>query len=325
VTRKKRSGRGATGRATVSVQIGSNPARVAPPSTADALVGGTRGDNVRHVICRRAFLREFFRDERVEDLFRGWEQRAGVAAVVEEFTTARETRKRAVVERVDAAARSMGFEGWRQLPDLPEEELEDWLRRPDARKISAEAAAALDELVARFHRLGQGLARTMVEEAWAFAKRCELPWPWLVVELVREFILRPFRRIASAEEVAMLEERWVGPVDPPVTPGTELRVTAQPGETWSQFQARIQDETARIGLQFASSALPRGSMPRRKEQMLERDAAWFYRYRFVERSVKGIATRDYGEEAADNHRKTIRQGIERAAKYLNPGLPIEGL
>lgn len=125
------------------------------------------------------------------------------------------------------------------------------------------------------------LMETLRLDAIAFVGALGTPWPWLGAEVLTAFVLW----VAAAR---IYEGRYVQRVG--------------------------------IGLWPAGGGLPRGKMPEKDVEKLQRDARWFYRVKIRSESVLAVARDEYRTDTNPAaRRKDVRAGVRRAEALLALG------
>ena len=85
------------------------------------------------------------------------------------------------------------------------------------------------------------------------------------------------------------------------------------GESVEEALDRLSQEFHGAVKTIVEPVIPRGRVPDRTIDALERDARWFYRRKVKGESVRSIAMNDFG---STDRRKDVYDGIKRAEKLL---------
>ncbi len=268
----------------------------------DKLAGQTEGDNLRSVVVRGAFLDAFGVDPRVESIIKDWQDRTGLPVVWHRMVVA--------LGRLDALV-SLDYS------QLPWDAVTGFdVKVDDASQAAvSEADEALKAFLEAIHKLKETISSSSVfQEAKAFVVELGLPWPWLAIELVQLFLARLFAydfRWHYLDGLSSEPDVFAEPA-----PVLELSFHTEAGETVVQALERMRREVGDVEARLLRfhEPLPPGTMPDKTNDSLKRYARWLYRHRVAGESIKSISRLDFGDF---EHRKQVRDGIERAKELLS--------
>ena len=139
--------------------------------------------------------------------------------------------------------------------------------------------ALLDQMAAAAE--DRQLGAVMVGEVLALLREWGTPWPWLLTELLDSYA------------------HWV----------TEARL----------YDARAAQRLFDGPWPAAVDALPRGKVPDKDVETLQRYARWFYRVRIRGEKVRAVARDEWGKAEATARCRDVRGGVQRAEALLSIG------
>ncbi|MFQ6029157.1 MAG: hypothetical protein ACE5Q6_16885 [Dehalococcoidia bacterium] len=269
----------------------------------DALAGRTEADNFRHAIVRNAFFWAFWDDEKVQALVSHWAKNTGLEACALRLASA-----------ADRLADLMGLESRGELvnwDDLPDQVTIEEDQVQEAEEIVAEANAAFEAFTHKLSNLDH--AADVWPEAVDFVMDLGLPYPWLAVELI-ECSLHAIT--AAALGLTFRLNSWYEPNSPSEisAPATSMSFQTRAGESVEEALNRLLLEVHGVMHNLAEAVPPRGRVPDRTIDALEKYARWFYRNRVKGESIRSIAISDFGDA---DRRKDVTDGIRRAEKLLD--------
>jgi len=258
---------------------------------------GTPQKNARHLIARRALLKAALDDARIGKLYADWLKRSDVDRLTSYLRYQAECEMDLYLsENLPPELRGDAGPGvWiysskaerTRLPPAP-----DWRGAsggPYVRGLRTLAAWSDGELEegespSPSYSEGKLLWPNFVHEAEAFAVQCGLPYPWFVLNLLREFVRR-----FLVDDVA----HSIHPVTYANSGDTEWE---QPTQVVKGFRRPLADD------EIASVAAS-------NRKAIERKALWLYCRSIRGEPIRSIALRHFGRDAEDR-RKDVSDGIK---------------
>ena len=284
----------------------------------DNLRGNSQGDNERHVIVRGVFLDLFFRDERtnafIDTLINRSpplkERLSEIAKISDRLTAMSEPQKEEI---------SWDYEnGFKVCSDSDDE----------IKLLFGEATEILrgfrSEIMEHF---SSGAFRQGIDEIYQFVEDIGLPYQWLAWELLGLYFARVLVDDFSWRFTGSLDVEDTAYSQPSPEFHCDISFDARAGETVGQaierleLESRTQIAEARQELTRFVDILPRGKMPNRTKESLQKYAEWFYRNKVAGESIRSIASQAFteGDRMDDERRKDVRGGIKKAESLLSLG------
>jgi len=284
----------------------------------DNLRGNSQGDNERHVIVRGVFLDLFFRDERTN---------AFIDTLI--------SRSPLVKEKLSEIAKISD-----RLATMAEtQDVEIFWDYENGFKVSSDSDDEIKSLfgeateILRGFRSGimehfsSGAFRQGIDEIYQFVEDIGLPYQWLALELWGLYFARVLVDDFSWRFTGSLDVEDTTYSQPSPEFHWEFSFDARAGETVGQvierleLESRTQIAEARQELTRFVDILPRGKMPNRTKESLQKYAEWFYRNKVAGESIRSIASQAFteGDRMDDERRKDVRGGIKKAESLLSLG------
>ncbi len=284
----------------------------------DNLRGNSQGDNERHVIVRGVFLDLFFRDERTN---------AFIATLINRSPPLKERLSEIakISDRLAAMPETQDVEifwdyenGFKGCSDSDDE----------IKLLFGEATEKLrgfrSEIMEHF---SSGAFRQGIDEIYQFVEDIGLPYQWLAWELLGLYFARVLVDDFSWRFTGSFDVEDTAYSQPSPEFHWEFSFDDRAGETVGQvierleLESRTQIAEARQELTRFVDILPRGKMPNRTKESLQKYAEWFYRNKVAGESIRSIASQAFTEEDRmdDERRKDVRGGIKKAESLLSLG------
>ena len=284
----------------------------------DNLKGNTQGDNERHVIVRGVFLGLFFRDERTN---------AFIDTLI--------SRSPLVKEKLSDIAKISD-----QLTTMPEpQDVEISWDYEDGFKVSSDSDGEIKSLFGEATEILRGFRSELMEhfsssefqqavdEIYRFVEDIGLPYQWLAWELLGLYFARVLVDDFSWRFTGSLDVEDTAYSQPSPEFHCDISFDARAGETVGQAIERLEIELrtqiveARQELTRFVDILPRGKMPNRTKESLQKYAEWFYKNKVAGESIRSIASQAFteGDRMDDERRKDVRGGIKKAESLLSFG------
>ena len=284
----------------------------------DNLRGNSQGDNERHVIVRGVFLDLFFRDERtnafIDTLINRSpplkERLSEIAKISDRLTAMSEPQKEEI---------SWDYENGFKVCSDSDDEIK--LLFGEATEILRGFRSEIMEY------LNSGAFRQGIDEIYRFVEDIGLPYQWLAWELLGLYFARVLVDDFSWRFAGSLDVEDTTYSQPSPEFHWEFSFDARAGETVGQvierleLESRTQIAEARQELTRFVDILPRGKMPNRTKESLQKYAEWFYRNKVAGESIRSIASQAFteGDRMDDERRKDVRGGIKKAESLLSLG------
>ena len=284
----------------------------------DNLKGKSQGENERHVIVRGVFLDLVFSDERTN---------AFIDTLI--------SRSPLVKERLSEIAKISD-----RLATMPEpQEVEISWDYEDGFKVSSDSDGEIKSLAGEATEILRGFRSELMEhfsssefqqavdEIYRFVEDIGLPYQWLAWELLGLYFARVLVDDFSWRFTSSFDVEDTAYSQPSPEFHCEISVDARAGETVGQvierleLESRTQIAEARQELTRFVDILPRGKMPNRAKESLQKYAEWFYRNKVAGESIRSIASQAFteGDRMDDERRKDVRGGIKKAESLLSFG------
>ena len=284
----------------------------------DNLRGNSQGDNERHVIVRGVFLDLFFRDERTNAFIDTWvnrspplkERLSEIAKISDRLAAMPETQDVEIFWDYEN-----GFKGCNDSDD-------------EIKLLFGEATEILRGFRSEIMEYwNSGAFRQGIDEIYRFVEDIGLPYQWLAWELLGLYFARVLVDDFSWRFTGSLDVEDTTYSQPSPEFHCEISVDARAGETVGQaierleLESRTQIAEARQELTRFVDILPRGKMPNRTKESLQKYAEWFYRNKVAGESIRSIASQAFteGDRMDDERRKDVRGGIKKAEYLLSLG------
>ena len=284
----------------------------------DNLRGNSQGDNERHVIVRGVFLDLFFRDERtnafIDTLINRSpplkERLSEIAKISDRLAAMPETQDVEIFWDYEN-----GFKGCNDSDD-------------EIKLLFGEATEILrgfrSEIMGHF---SSGAFRQGIDEIYQFVEDIGLPYQWLALELWGLYFSRVFVDDFSWRFTGSFDVEDTAYSQPSPEFHWEFSFDDRAGETVGQaierleLESRTQIAEARQELTRFVDILPRGKMPNRTKESLQKYAEWFYKNKVAGESIRSIASQAFteGDRMDDERRKDVRGGIKKAESLLSFG------
>ena len=284
----------------------------------DNLRGNSQGDNERHVIVRGVFLDLFFRDERTNAFIATLinrspplkERLSEVAKISDRLAAMPETQDVEIFWDYEN-----GFKGCNDSDD-------------EIKLLFGEATEILrgfrSEIMEHF---SSGAFRQGIDEIYQFVEDIGLPYQWLAWELLGLYFARVLVDDFSWRFTGSFDVEDTAYSQPSPEFHWEFSFDDRAGETVGQvierleLESRTQIAEARQELTRFVDILPRGKMPNRTKESLQKYAEWFYKNKVAGESIRSIASQAFTEEDRmdDERRKDVRGGIKKAESLLSLG------
>ena len=277
----------------------------------DNLRGNSQGDNERHVIVRGEFLDLFFRDE-----------------LTNAFIDTLINRSPPLKERLSEIAKISD-----RLAAMPEpQEVEISWDYEDGSKVCSHSDDEIKLLFGEateklrgfrseiMEYLNSGAFRQGIDEIYRFVDDIGLPYQWLAWELLGLYFARVLVGDFSWRFTGSFDVEDTAYSQPSPEFHWEFSFDDRAGETVGQvierleLESRTQIAEARQELTRFVAILPRGKMPNRTKESLQKYAEWFYRNKVAGESIRSIASQAFteGDRMDDERRKDVRGGIKKA-------------
>jgi len=284
----------------------------------DNLRGNSQGDNERHVIVRGVFLDLFFRDERTNAFIDTWvnrspplkERLSEIAKISDRLTAMPETQDVEISWDYEN-----GFKGCSDSDD-------------EIKLLFGEATEILRGFRSEIMEyLNSGAFRQGIDEIYRFVEDIGLPYQWLAWELLGLYFARVLVDDFSWRFTGSFDVEDTAYSQPSPEFHWEFSFDDRAGETVGQvierleLESRTQIEEARQELTRFVDILPRGKMPNRTKESLQKYAEWFYKNKVAGESIRSIASQAFteGDRMDDERRKDVRGGIKKAEYLLSLG------
>ena len=284
----------------------------------DNLRGNSQGDNERHVIVRGVFLDLFYRDERtnafIDTLINRSpplkERLSEIAKISDRLAAMPETQDVEIFWDY-----KNGFKGCSDSDD-------------EIKLLFGEATEILRGFRSEIMEyLNSGAFRQVVDEIYQFVEDIGLPYQWLAWELLGLYFARVLVDDFSWRFTGSLDVEDTAYSQPSPEFHCDISFDARAGETVGQvierleLESRTQIAEARQELTRFVDILPRGKMPNRTKESLQKYAEWFYRNKVAGESIRSIASQAFteGDRMDDERRKDVRGGIKKAESLLSLG------
>jgi hypothetical protein len=175
--------------------------------------------------------------------------------------------------------------------------------------------------------LNSGAFRQGIDEIYRFVEDIGLPYQWLAWELLGLYFARVLVDDFSWRFTGSLDVEDTAYSQPSPEFHWEFSFDDRAGETVGQvierleLESRTQIAEARQELTRFVDILPRGKMPNRTKESLQKYAEWFYKNKVAGESIRSIASQAFTEEDRmdDERRKDVRGGIKKAESLLSLG------
>ena len=172
-----------------------------------------------------------------------------------------------------------------------------------------------------------GTYRQITDEIYQFVEDIGLPYQWLAWELLGLYFARVLVDDFSWRFTGSFDVEDTAYSQPSPEFHWEFSFDDRAGETVGQvierleLESRTQIAEARQELTRFVDILPRGKMPNRTKESLQKYAEWFYRNKVAGESIRSIASQAFTEEDRmdDERRKDVRGGIKKAESLLSLG------
>ena len=284
----------------------------------DNLKGKSQGDNERHVIVRGVFLDLVFSDERTN---------AFIDTLI--------SRSPLVKEKLSDIAKISD-----QLTTMPEpQDVEISWDYEDGFKVSSDSDGEIKSLFGEATEIlrgfrseimeywNSGAFRQGIDEIYQFVEDIGLPYQWLALELWGLYFARVLVDDFSWRFTGSLDVEDTTYSQPSPEFHWEFSFDDRAGETVGQvierleLESRTQIAEARQELTRFVDILPRGKMPNRTKESLQKYAEWFYRNKVAGESIRSIASQAFteGDRMDDERRKDVRGGMKKAESLLSLG------
>jgi len=284
----------------------------------DNLRGDSQGDNERHVIVRGVFLDLFFRDERtnafIDTLINRSpplkERLSEIAKISDRLAAMPETQDVEIFWDYEN-----GFKGCNDSDD-------------EIKLLFGEATEILRGFRSEIMEYwNSGAFRQAVDEIYRFVEDIGLPYQWLAWELLGLYFARVLVDDFSWRFTGSFDVEDTAYSQPSPEFHWKFSFDDRAGETVGQvierleLESRTQIEEARQELTRFVDILPRGKMPNRTKESLQKYAEWFYRNKVAGESIRSIASQAFteGDRMDDERRKDVRGGIKKAESLLSLG------
>ena len=284
----------------------------------DNLRGNSQGDNERHVIVRGVFLDLFFRDERtnafIDTLINRSpplkERLSEIAKISDRLTAMSEPQEVEI---------SWDYEDGSKVSIDSDDEI---------KSLAGEATEKLRGFRSEIMEyLNSGAFRQGIDEIYRFVEDLGLPYQWLAWELLGLYFARVLVDDFSWRFTGSFDVEDTAYSQPSPEFHWEFSFDDRAGETVGQvierleLESRTQIAEARQELTRFVDILPRGKMPNRTKESLQKYAEWFYRNKVAGESIRSIASQAFTEEDRmdDERRKDVRGGIKKAESLLSLG------
>ena len=284
----------------------------------DNLRGNSQGDNERHVIVRGVFLDLFFRDERTN---------AFIDTLINRSPPLKERLSEIakISDRLAAMSEPLEVEiswdyenGFKVSSDSDDE----------IKLLAGEATGILRGFRSEIMEyLNSGAFRQGIDEIYQFVEDIGLPYQWLAWELLGLYFARVLVDDFSWRFTGSFDVEDTAYSQPSPEFHWEFSFDDRAGETVGQvierleLESRTQIAEARQELTRFVDILPRGKMPNRTKESLQKYAEWFYRNKVAGESIRSIASQAFteGDRMDDERRKDVRGGIKKAEYLLSLG------
>ena len=284
----------------------------------DNLNGNSQADNERHVTVRGVFLDLFFRDERTIALIDTWVNRSppvkerllGIAKISDRL---------AAMPELQGVELSWDCENGFKVPSDSDDEI---------KSLAGEATEILRGFRSEIMEYwNSGAFRQGIDEIYQFVEDIGLPYQWLAWELLGLYFARVLVDDFSWRFTGSLDVEDTAYSQPTPEFHCDISFDARAGETVGQAIERLEIELrtqiveARQELTRFVDILPRGKMPKRTKESLQKYAEWFYRNKVAGESIRSIASQAFteGDRMDDERRKDVRGGIKKAEYLLSLG------
>jgi len=249
-------------------------------------VVGKPSETARHLIARQAFLGAFLADDRVTQFLESWADRSDLTQLRTHVHIA-VNQEKAEHWSGDVYPMRGDVDLW-NVPGLL-----DWLPSPETGRDETGGGPFERALQTVGDRSGESVSEAVEESAWpwpdfvsdaeCFVIGLNLPYPWLVLALLLEFL----GRFVVLDEIDL-----AGPV------------------TYTNFGAVRWNWPSQEGASRPRLAADDGigPMPASIRETVERRAIWLYRSTARGESHRFIARAEFGDEWGDR-RKDVRTGI----------------
>ena len=251
-------------------------------------------------------MNEMFQDTRVNELWLRWGEYTGLNTVAQQFAL--------VADRLAEAAGIVGRGRLWEIYETGSEQATATIDNCfDAEQVET-AISARDDFLKCMSQLPLHANRITDETTIFVRDTLQLPWPWLVLELIEGFV-KGVAGLALGQ--VQRTESWAE-YEEPLTPDVKLQFETLPGETVSKAFERLCEsfgEAMNELLQpYEEHFLPRGRVPTDEEDELRggvgKYARWFYRNRLCGESIRHISQTDRFD------RSTVKRGIVEAERLL---------
>ena len=284
----------------------------------DNLRGNSQGDNERHVIVRGVFLDLFFRDERTNAFIDTWVNRSPPLKERLSEIAKISDRLAAMPETQDVEIFWDYENGFKVCSDSDDE----------IKLLFGEATGILRGFRSEIMEyLNSGAFRQGIDEIYRFVEDIGLPYQWLAWELLGLYFARVLVDDFSWRFTGSFDVEDTAYSQPSPEFHWEFSFDDRAGETVGQvierleLESRTQIAEARQELTRFVDILPRGKMPNRTKESLQKYAEWFYKNKVAGESIRSIASQAFTEEDRmdDERRKDVRGGIKKAESLLSLG------
>jgi len=284
----------------------------------DNLKGKSQGENERHVIVRGVVLDLVFSNERTN---------AFIDTLI--------SRSPLVKEKLSDIAKISD-----QLTTMPEpQDVEISWDYEDGFKVSSDSDGEIKSLFGEATEILRGFRSELMEhfsssefqqavdEIYRFVEDIGLPYQWLAWELLGLYFARVLVDDFSWRFTSSFDVEDTAYSQPSPEFHWEFSFDDRAGETVGQvierleLESRTQIAEARQELTRFVDILPRGKMPNRAKESLQKYAEWFYRNKVAGESIRSIASQAFteGDRMDDERRKDVRGGIKKAESLLSLG------
>ena len=175
--------------------------------------------------------------------------------------------------------------------------------------------------------LNSGAFRQGIDEIYRFVEDIGLPYQWLAWELLGLYFARVLVDDFSWRFTGSFDVEDTAYSQPSPDFHWEFSFDDRADETVGQvierleLESRTQIEEARQELTRFVDILPRGKMPNRTKESLQKYAEWFYKNKVAGESIRSIASQAFteGDRMDDERRKDVRGGMKKAESLLSLG------
>jgi len=268
------------------------------------LTGQSLADNIRHGICRTAFMNDLQQYGPVKELFEEWGKRPGLFKASDKVATS-----------LDAIAAALSMEHRSELFDLDGQPSPPQLGESASQKLRSlvegnqqnlRLISSYDGEVKGFTRACKKLVNSRLSPKPANFVRdiLRLRWPWVAAELVDCFLRTAWFRAFGQMIVRNFSVEITAP---PI----KIVFESRPGESLSETWTRLNNEFLEA-VPSQLHALKKGKRPGNTDTMA-RCARWFYQVRIEGKSIRSLAA----EYRSLDDRSAIQRGVSEAERLLS--------